>query len=180
MNKILISLIVAFVGQSVLAETLACTQRQSSFNCLVCNCFYETRGEPKVGKIAVAKTVLSRVASDEFPDSICAVVFQPSQFSWVSDSNTNTINVKKPEDILALKECKEASNIAMDEGANGLLYFYNPRKASPAWARRMTNCGRAGEHVFMVPRGTTCPRNLGGNTPANPQQRRSSTGGATR
>ena len=179
MNKILISLILALVGQSVMAETLACTQRQSSYNCLVCNCFFETRGEPKAGLIAVAKTVLSRVASDEFPDSICSVVFQPSQFSWVSDSNSNTISVQKPEDVLELNQCKEAANIAMDEGANGLLYFYNPRKASPKWAYRMSNCGRAGEHVFMVPRGKTCPRNLGANPPRT-QQRKSSTGGVSR
>lgn len=179
--KILVFLLMIFTSQLAMAESMTCTQRQSSFNCLVCNCYYETRGEPMEGKVAVAKTVLSRIDSPEFPDSACAVIYQPSQFSWTPDSSAVTLNAREPGDRQALKDCREAANKALDDGPNGLIYFYNPRKASPAWARRMRNCGRAGSHVFMVPREDTCPRNLGANPATRTQQpKKSSNGGAAR
>ena len=168
------------VNANAATETINCTSRQSSYNCLLCNCYFETRGEPLVGKIAVAKTVLSRMDSNEFPDTACGVVFQPSQFSWTNDSYRNTVKVSKPEDQAALQQCRDAANTALDEGPNGLLYFYNPRKVTPSWARKMRNCGRAGEHVFMVPKSETCPRNLGANPPNTVAPKKSSGGGTAR
>lgn len=179
MIKIFITLIAFLVSQDVIAETMSCRRNSSSYDCLVCNCYHETRGESLEGKIAVAKTVLSRARSNDFPDSVCGVVYQPSQFSWTFDSNSNDINAREPGDRQALRDCRSASDTAIDEGANGLLYFYNPRKVTPAWARRMTSCGRVGNHVFSVARGSSCPRQLGSSgRSASPQ--RPSGGGTAR
>ncbi len=179
MNKILITLFLSLATQTAFAETMSCKPNSSSYNCLVCNCYHETRGEPKVGMIAVAKTVLSRAQSDEFPDTVCGVVYQPSQFSWTADSYSNNINAKEPKDIQALQDCKAAADTAIDEGANGLLYFYNPRKVTPGWSRRVTSCGRAGNHVFSVSRGDTCPRHLGAAANTGTQQQKKSSGGGS-
>lgn len=182
MIKILITLFLSFATQISFAETMSCRPNSSSYNCLVCNCYHETRGEPKIGMIAVAKTVLSRAQSDQFPDTVCRVVYQPSQFSWTADSYSNNINAKDLKDIQALQACRDAADTAINEGANGLLYFYNPRKVTPGWSRRVTSCGRAGNHVFSVSRGDTCPRQLGAaaaNT-GTQQQKKSSGGGSVR
>lgn len=180
MKKILITLFMSFATQTAIAETMSCTRNTSSYNCLVCNCYHETRGEPQIGKIAVAKTVLSRAQSDEFPNTVCGVIYQPSQFSWTADSYKNDISVRDPEDRQALQDCRRASDTAIDEGANGILYFYNPRKVTPAWSRRVTSCGRVGNHVFSVARGDTCPRQLGTAAPSTrTQQQKKSSGGGT-
>jgi spore germination cell wall hydrolase CwlJ-like protein len=52
--------------------------------CLAKNIYYEARGEPLRGKLAVAWVTLNRVASGKFRDTICKVVYQKNQFSWTS------------------------------------------------------------------------------------------------
>ena len=52
--------------------------------CLALAVYHEARGEPLIGQKAVAEVVMNRVASDRFPDTICGVVMQPKQFSFVS------------------------------------------------------------------------------------------------
>src|SRR5699024_1119721 len=45
----------------------------------------EARGEPYVGKVAVAAGILNRVESSTFPNTISGVIFEPRAFTAVSD-----------------------------------------------------------------------------------------------
>src|SRR5699024_4480637 len=45
----------------------------------------EARGEPYVGKVAVAAVILNRVESSTFPNTISGVIFEPRAFTAVSD-----------------------------------------------------------------------------------------------
>ncbi|WP_413578302.1 cell wall hydrolase [Bdellovibrio sp. HCB290] len=150
-----------FVGTDVFAASLTCNDNQSAENCMVCNCYHETRGEPLDGMIAVNKVVLSRAEDDSFPNSPCGVVFDDAQFSWTEDRAANNIRAKREEDREALDRCRKAVKISVREGPNEVLYYYNPNVASPGWARRMKKCGSIGNHAFLVPRGEKCPRKLG-------------------
>ncbi len=49
------------------------------------NVYHESRGEPDLGMIAVAQVVQNRIKSTRFPDTVCEVVYQDKQFSWVND-----------------------------------------------------------------------------------------------
>ena len=57
------------------------------------NIFFEARSEPIQGQIAVAEVTLNRVASDDYPNTICEVVLQENsqgcQFSWWCDSKSD-------------------------------------------------------------------------------------------
>ena len=46
--------------------------------CLAKNIYFEARGESLAGKLAVAKVTLNRTKHEDFPDSVCKVVYQPS------------------------------------------------------------------------------------------------------
>lgn len=46
--------------------------------CLAEAVYFEAKGEPLSGKIAVAQVVLNRVNSPQFPNTVCGVVYQPS------------------------------------------------------------------------------------------------------
>lgn len=182
MKKTFIALLFCLTNQIAKAETMSCTSRQSPFECMVCNCYHESRGEPREGKIAVAKTVLSRSGSRSYPNSVCKVVYQPWQFSWTRDRYSNTIKTRNSIDRKSLTECRSAVDQAINEGPNGLIYFYNPRVVTPAWARRVTSCGKVGRHVFLVPRGEKCPKDLGSDSRYGAQpkteEQRSSDGGS--
>lgn len=185
MIKTLIALLLLFVSNnSAVAETMSCNKHQSTYQCLVCNCYHESRGEPREGKIAVAKTVLSRAESRSYPDTACEVVYQPWQFSWTNDRISNNISTRNSTDRKSLQDCREAADTAIDQGPNGLTFFYNPRVVTPAWARRVRACGKVGHHLFLVPRGAKCPKHLGddgsesNNSRSNKKQESSSTEGS--
>ena len=56
--------------------------------CLAKNIYYEARGEPMHGKIAVAQVTLNRVTHrTEFQSSICGVVYAKHQFSWTMEKH---------------------------------------------------------------------------------------------
>ena len=50
--------------------------------CLAMAIYHEARGEPLIGKQAVAEVVINR--SEQQSTTICKVVFAPKQFSWSS------------------------------------------------------------------------------------------------
>lgn len=57
----------------------------AEFDCLVRNVYFEARGEPEKGKLAVALVTLNRVDNPKYPKSICGVVYQKNQFSWTKN-----------------------------------------------------------------------------------------------
>lgn len=110
--------------------------------CLATTIFLEARGEPLVGQYAVGEVILNRVASDRYPDSVCAVVAQPKQFAT---------NVNQVEDLGAyFVALGVAGDLLSTYSPNTeVLWFYNPDKARPAWARRLEHAYTIGQHRFM-------------------------------
>lgn len=48
----------------------------SELDCLALNIYFEARGEPLQGKLAVGYVVINRVGDKEFPANVCQVVQQ--------------------------------------------------------------------------------------------------------
>lgn len=71
------------------------------------------------GKILVANVVLNRVKSEEFPDTVKGVVYQPSQFSPVSNGTINTCQVTEQT-----VECVGRA-LKGEDYSRGALYFMN-------------------------------------------------------
>ena len=87
------------------------------------------------GKILVANVIINRVLSDEFPDSVKAVVYEPSQFQPVSNGAINSARVTA--------ETIECVNRALEgeDYSNGALYFMNRKGSGSAasWFDRHLN-----------------------------------------
>jgi spore germination cell wall hydrolase CwlJ-like protein len=98
--------------------------------CLTDNIYFEARGESQKGMEAVAYVTLNRVIDSRFPNNICGVVYQPSQFSWVKMNLkvTDQKSYTKAKDIaLKVLEDKELKN----DPTNGSIYFENIRIQKP-------------------------------------------------
>lgn len=124
-------------------NTVSTQADDASIMCLAKNIYYEARGEPKAGKLAVAKVTLNRVASPKFPDTVCDVVYQKYQFSW-------TLNHKrKIIDNSAWGESLELARHAIDTKLTYLnlpvLYFHNAT-VSPDWGKKLV--AKIGNHYF--------------------------------
>lgn len=89
----------------------------------------ESRGEPLEGKLAVGTVVLNRVASDEFPDTIPAVIFDRQyavQFTPVA--NGTVFDRPTEESVLAARMVLEGARAAGDS-----LYFIAPELTDNHW-----------------------------------------------
>lgn len=116
--------------------------------CLAQNIYFEARGESRLGQEAVAWVTLNRLMDPARPKTICAVVWQDSQFSWTNDGL---------KDTPALDEAwTQAQNIASDitarwdsniDPTQGSVMFHAAR-VNPDWADDFTKIVRIDDHVF--------------------------------
>lgn len=86
----------------------------------------EARGEPYLGKVAVAAVILNRVADPRFPNTIAGVIYQPGAFTAVSDGQITLA----PDDE-SLRAARDALN-GWDP-TYGAIYYYNPAKTTNNW-----------------------------------------------
>lgn len=101
----------------------------------------EARGEPYVGKVAVAAVVLNRVRSPQFPNTAAGVVYQPLAFTAVADGQ---INLTPNKD--SIKAARDALN-GWDP-TYGCLYYWNPVTATSKWIWSRRVVLKIGKHWF--------------------------------
>ena len=103
----------------------------------------EARGEPYVGKVAVAAVVLNRVRSASFPNTISGVIYQSGAFDCVADGQINLT-----PDSESIRAARDAMNGWDPSG--GCLYYYNPVTATSAWIWTREIRLAIGNHNFAV------------------------------
>lgn len=126
--------------------------------CLALNIYYESRGETLAGQHAVAQVTMNRAGRD--PEKLCAVVFQPRQFSW-----TNELTAVKgaerqrlakgyvPRDI---KAWNMARSIAYHTAKGSVLdfthgaTFYHANYVKPKWRKEYRLVAVIGNHRFYA------------------------------
>ena len=121
---------------------------KKELNCLALNIYHESRGETLKGQLAVASVTLNRATDDRYPDDVCSVVWQPSQFSWTSDRNSdnpNDINAWKNAQLIALLVSSEySSTVDVTDGA----IMFHAVGSKPRWRKRFEKTAQIGGHVF--------------------------------
>ena len=115
--------------------------------CLAKNIYYEARGEPMHGKIAVAQVTLNRVTHrTEFQSSICGVVYAKYQFSW-------TMGAHREPRGEAWREAQAIAKAVIVGTAHlpdfKALYFHN-LTVKPQWNRTKELVARIGNHIFYA------------------------------
>lgn len=103
----------------------------------------EARGEPYVGKVAVAAVVLNRVKSPLFPNTIAGVIYQTGAFDAVLDGQ---INLTPDED--SLRAARDA--LAGWDPSGGCLYYYNPVTSTNDWIWTRQVQLSIGKHNFAI------------------------------
>lgn len=115
--------------------------------CLASAVYFEAQGEPLEGQLAVAEVVLNRAASGEYPESICAVVTQPAQFSFVRNGRFPPID----ENSVAWRTALAVAHIADESLANKIgpdVLWYHADYVAPSWGRHLALVTRIGAHIF--------------------------------
>ncbi|TCD06971.1 cell wall hydrolase [Erythrobacteraceae bacterium CFH 75059] len=133
--------------RDLVAQTRVTDTLSEEMRCLAGAIYFEARGEPLHGQLAVAKVVINRKQSSRFPDSYCGVVYQRAQFSFVRNGRMPPI----PEHSPAWAQAKAIAQIAhydsWDSAADEALYFH-ANYVRPDWARRRVAAATINRHIF--------------------------------
>ncbi|MBR3872836.1 MAG: spore cortex-lytic enzyme [Clostridia bacterium] len=131
------------LGLSLSADVAAASYNESESYLLGRLVHGEARGEPYVGKVAVAAVVLNRVRSSSFPNTIAGVIYQAGAFDAVADGQ---INLTPDED--SLRAARDA--LAGWDPTGGCLYYYNPVTATNSWIWTRSVQLAIGKHNFAI------------------------------
>ena len=140
---VLMSAVFFTASQQVQADAHIRSHKQ--VECLSVMAYHEAKGESDAGMLAVIHTTLNRVRDSRFPNSVCSVVYQPSQYSWT----------KQNPKIKEKKQYERAKRLAQEviEGkhkdvSKGALYFVHI-KTNRNWLKKLTYTCTIGNHKFF-------------------------------
>lgn len=140
------------LGLSISGEASAeARDLRDEHQCLSLALYWEARGEPQLGMIAVGWTILNRAQNPEFPPTPCDVVFEggerpPCQFSWWCDGKSDRPRHRDSW----IRAQVTAARLLMDppsDPTNGALFFHSTSIPLP-WTRPRTRTARIGNHIF--------------------------------
>lgn len=136
------------------SSNITAEMRERQLGCLAKNIYYEAGSEPFEGKVAVAQVTMNRVASSQFPNDVCKVIYQKNifyervvcQFSWVCDREV----VFKPTNRANYNESMIAAQKVLLEdyrlpSLTSALY-YHADYVNPGWKKEKV--AKIGHHIF--------------------------------
>ena len=143
-------------------DSLPRADGDGQWHCLAEAIYYESRGEPLPGQIAVAEVVLNRVQSRNYPNTICGVTRQgvgsgrACQFSYACDGAPERMASAVPRDRAQklARAMLDGYPLTLTDGATHFHATY----VSPRWARQMTRTAIIGRHLFYRPGARTALR----------------------
>lgn len=117
------------------------SSNSSDLNLLSKLVYGEARGESYRGQVAVAATVLNRVAHPSFPNSIAGVIYQSGAYTAVDDGQIN---------LTANSTARKAAQDAINgwDPTSGCIYYFNPNTATSAWIWSRPQVITIGKHIF--------------------------------
>jgi spore germination cell wall hydrolase CwlJ-like protein len=130
------------LAQAVAAQDSAAAD--DALQCLAGAIYFESKGEPLTGQLAVAEVIINRAKSGRFPADVCAVVKQRGQFSFVRGGQIPTINAGAAYRT-AIAVAKVALADAWNSPAQKALYFNTADRRPSVRAIKVASIGN---HVF--------------------------------
>lgn len=116
----------------------------ADLKCLASAIYFESKGEPLDGQLAVAQVILNRVESGRFGNGICGVVKAPKQFSFVRGGS-----MPAPSNMAQWATAKAIALIAFSnswpEVAPDATHFHATR-VNPGW--KLRRVATVGQHIF--------------------------------
>jgi len=116
-------------------------------NCIATAVYFEARGETLEGQLAVARVIMNRAASGQYPASWCGVVTQPAQFSFVHRGVMPTPNQASD----AWRKAQGVARLAMSNVIPSLssdVLWYHADYVDPSWGHRLSMAQKIGQHIF--------------------------------
>lgn len=119
------------------------------------NLYHEARSEGRDGMVAVGWVVRNRVADPDFPDTITAVINQPTrnscQWGWTCDGRSDS-----PTEMEKWELAQEVSDAVLSSSppadpTGGAVFFFETFRQTPGWlSNGATRTATIGNHHFYA------------------------------
>jgi spore germination cell wall hydrolase CwlJ-like protein len=110
--------------------------------CLSAIMFGEARGEPDIGKVAVAYTAINRKADPNYPKNICSIMKQPRQYQFID------YGIPSQQQLAYLMPLAKAIlEGRVDDPTRGAKWFHT-KNMKPYWAKNKTIKVAYNNHIF--------------------------------
>lgn len=123
------------------------TALTEEMRCLAGAVYFEARGEPLAGQLAVAQVIINRSEDNRFPRSYCGVVAQPGQFSFMRGSRMPAIRTGTTAWSRAVA-IAEIADKGLWESEAGDAVFFHAKYVRPSWSHRKTRLAQIDTHIF--------------------------------
>ena len=121
-------------------------------SCLAEALYFEARGEPIKGQLAVGEVVLNRVEDPRYPNSICKVVNQGTgrrfacQFTYTCDGKLETV-FERDAYAISLKISKILLTTHDRKLTKGSTHYHS-NYVNPKWSKNFERITKYGRHIF--------------------------------
>ncbi len=132
--------------RSLVAMMRSAEAGSRELQCLATGIYFESKGEPLAGQLAVGKVIANRAQSGgRFPSSYCGVLFQRGQFSFVHGRSLPSVapSNKQWQTAVALARIVD-QRLHSSEVGNAM--FFHARYVRPGWA--LKRVASIGNHIF--------------------------------
>lgn len=131
---------------SMVAQLRSPDAGSHELECLATGIYFESKGEPLAGQLAVGKVMVNRAQSGgRFPSTYCGVLFQRGQFSFVHGRALPNVPRANRQWQTAVAVAKIVDQ-RLKESSVGDALFFHARYVAPGWhAHRVASIGN---HVF--------------------------------
>lgn len=131
--------------RELVANTDTSGQLSRDMHCLAGAIYFESKGEPLEGQLAVGRVIINRAESSRWPDSYCGVVLQRSQFSFVRGGAIPAIDTSSRSWRNAKAIARIAHRDLWESPAPDALFFHAVY-VNPRW--RLTRVAQVKNHIF--------------------------------
>jgi hypothetical protein len=123
------------------------TPLSSELHCLAGAVYFEARGEPPAGQLAVAQVIINRSEDRRFPRTYCGVVAQPGQFSFMRGKQMPQVRDRSAAWTRAVAIAQIAHQGLWESEAGDALFFH-AKYVRPSWSQRKTRLAQINTHIF--------------------------------
>lgn len=141
-----------------------------SIVCLAKNAYFEARNQSLLSQIAVSQVVMNRVQHEDFPNTVCGVVYEAQlskwykeklnkevplkdrcQFSWYCDGKADIIRDQDAYELALAVAHQVLSGYDMVDVTKGALW-YHATYVRPYWAKEKLYTVKHEDHIFYTER----------------------------
>lgn len=120
----------------------AAATSDAEMRCLATAVYFESRGEPVEGQLAVAQAIINRTESGRYADTVCGVINQPRQFSFDRSRTPRAGSDWETAKAIAVIAIRDLWHEVAPQAVS-----FHATYVAPKWQGK-TRIAQIGRHVF--------------------------------